>query len=198
MRKKCLIHGKDITAYCYDDKKTLCEECFNNSSQNEHSKHKKVYMDKLLSPILSDEEIQIFLSIMEYIKHSYLEDLYNNKKNQIIEKYQRQKKEIENRQNTFLNQINTNYKVKENELKETLNSKLKNLVDNIIKELSSSLINLGNQKIEIDTLNNFFIFLDKMKQKNLEIIKNYNEDYNILVKENKDSFDKEKSSIESI
>jgi hypothetical protein len=97
-----------------------------------------------------------------------------------------------------LNQINTNYKVKENELKETLNSKLKNLVDNIIKELSSSLINLGNQKIEIDTLNNFFIFLDKMKQKNLEIIKNYNEDYNILVKENKDSFDKEKSSIESI
>ena len=97
-----------------------------------------------------------------------------------------------------MNQINTNYKVKENELKETLNSKLKNLVDNIIKELSSSLINLGNQKIEIDTLNNFFIFLDKMKQKNLEIIKNYNEDYNILVKENKDSFDKEKSSIESI
>jgi hypothetical protein len=92
MRKKCLIHGKDITAYCYDDKKTLCEECFNNSSQNEHSNHKKVYMDKILSPILSDEEIQIFLSIMEYINHSYFEDLYNNKKNQIIEKYQRQKK----------------------------------------------------------------------------------------------------------
>ena len=198
MKRKCLIHGKDITAYCYVDKKNLCQECLNNSSLNDHSNHKKVYFDKILSPILSDEEIQIFLSIMEYIKQAYYEDYYINKKNQIIEKYQRQKKEINKRENSFLNKIDEKNKNEENELKEKFNSKLKNLADNIIKELSSSIINLGNQKIEFDTLNNFFIFLDKMKQKYLEIIKSYNELYNKYAKDNKDSIDKEKDSIESI
>ena len=198
MKRKCLIHGKDITAYCFVDKKNLCEECFNNSSLNEHSNHKKVYMDKILSPILSDEEILIFLSIMEYIKQAYYEEYYINKKNQIIEKYQRQKKEINKRENSFLNKIDAKNKNEENELKEKFSSKLKNLADNIIKELSSSLINLNKPKIEFDTLNNFFIFLDKMKQKYLEIIKNYNELYIKYVKDNKDLIDKEKNSIESL
>ena len=195
MNKKCLIHGKDITSYCYIDKKNLCEECLN---KNEHNDHSKVYMDKILSPILSDEEIEIFFSILEYFKQVYSEELHINKKNKLIEKYQRQIKEIDNRENSFLNQINTKNKDNEIKLKEEFNSKLKNLTDNIIKDLYSSIISLGEKTIEIDTLNNFFIFLENMKKKYIEIIKSYQEEYNKSVKDNKDLIDKEKNSIISI
>ena len=53
IRKKCFIHGEQISYYCYDDKKPLCKECLNN----EHSNHNKVYMDQ---SILSKEEYKIF------------------------------------------------------------------------------------------------------------------------------------------
>ena len=155
IRKKCFIHGEQISYYCYDDKKPLCKECLNN----EHSNHNKAYMDQ---SILSKEEYKLFGHILEYIKN------FNNIS--VTDSIQKQLKEIEEREKNFCNEFILKKEKKEIELEEVFHSKLKNLSNDIIEEISSSIHKLKKEKIEIETLNIFFNNLQKIQNDYLEKI----------------------------
>ena len=163
IRKKCFIHGEQISAFCYDDKKHLCKECLNNSSPNGHIGHNKVSMEQ---SILSNEEYILFEDILKYVKHPNFED--QNENEELNNNIQNQLKEIDEREKSSYNTFILQKENKEIELKEKFNSELKNLTNDIIKELSSSIHNLEKEKLEINTLTNFFINLQKIKNEYLD------------------------------
>lgn len=183
IRKKCFVHGEQICAFCYNDKKSLCKICLDNSIPNVHSNHNKVYIDQ---SIFSREEYKLFGDILEYIKHLNIKEqkengeLILNDNNQLTCSIQKQIKEIDEREKSSYNDFILRKEKKETELKEEFHSQLKNIIIDIKKELSSSIQNLEKEKIEISTLNNFFNNLQKMKNEYLEKIttiqKNYKEE----------------------
>jgi hypothetical protein len=143
IRKKCFIHGEQISAFCYDDKKHLCKECLNNSSPNGHIGHNKVSMEQ---SILSNEEYILFDNILKYIKYPNIEDQNDNE--ELNNNIQNQLKEIDKREKSSYNACILQKEKKKIELKEKFKSELKNLTNDITMELSSSIHNLEEAKLE--------------------------------------------------
>ena len=183
IRKKCFIHGEPISYYCYDDKKLLCKECLNN----EHSSHNKAYIDQ---SILSKEEYKLFGYILQYIKNLNSEDqkeneeLFTNDINSVMDNIEFQLKQIDEREKSNCNEFILKKEMKEIELQEDFNSKLKTISDDIIKELSSSIHKLEKEKIEIETLNNFLNNLQKFKNEYLKKISKIEKEYNASIQYN--------------
>jgi hypothetical protein len=126
--------------------------------------------------ILSKEEYKLFGHILEYIKN------FNNIS--VMDSIQKQLKEIDEREKNFCNEFILKKEKKEIELEEVLHSKLKNLSNDIIEEISSSIHKLKKEKIEIETLNIFFNNLQKIQNDYLEKISKIEKEHNAEIQYN--------------
>ena len=190
IRKKCLIHGEKIYAYCYDDKMLLCKECLNNSSPNGHSNHNKVNMEQ---SILSQEEYILFGEILKYIKNPNIGE--ENENEELNINIQKQLKEIEEKEKSSYNAPILKKEKKEIELKEKFNTELGSITNDIIKELSSSIHNLEKEKIDIKALTNFFNNLQKIKNDYYEKMTIIEKEHNSEIRNNENIC---KSEIDSL
>ena len=183
IRKKCFIHGEQISYYCYDDKKLLCKECLNN----EHFSHNKAYMGQ---SILSKDEYKLFGYILDYIKNLNTEgqkeneELFINDNNSELDSIQMKLITLDEREKSNCNDFILKKEKKKIKLEEDFNSNLKKISNDIIKELSSSIHKLEKEKIEIETLNNFFNNLEKFKNEYLKKISKIEKDYNSAIQYN--------------
>ena len=181
IKNTCLIHNNYFCCYCIDDKKQLCAECL---IQDCHMRCKKVEMNKISSPIISDKEIDLFKYIIESFKNrknsninNYnneldIETYYNNRKKDLFTKYEEKcvKEEKEER-----NQINIIQKNEAGTYKKNLEELIK-LSYNIVEEISSSLHILEEEEEKNHMDINFY---ECVKVKYESFVKYFNELDNI-------------------
>ena len=217
IKNTCLIHNNYFCCYCIDDKKQLCGECL---IQDCHMKCKKVEMNKISSPIISDKEIEIFnylLQTFQNLKNSIInchdnesniETFYNNRKKDLLSQYEEKCAKEEKEESSQIKIINKNdagaYK---NYFEE-----LKNLSYDIVEEITSSLHILEEEeeknnmnknyntcvKIKYESFDKFFNELDNIKnnyKNKLEKIKNKYKKNEELIKQEKEKYKKIKDDI---
>ena len=194
IKNTCLIHNNYFCCYCIDDKKQLCDECL---IQDCHMRCKKVGMNKISSPIISDKEIDLFKYIIESFKNrknsninNYnneldIEAYYNKKKKDLLSQYEEKCAKEKKEESSQINIIKKN---EAGTYKKNLDELIQ-LSYNIVEEIHSSLHILEEEeeknhldinyyecvKVKYESFDKYFNELDNIKNKyknKLEIIKN--------------------------
>ena len=210
IKNTCLIHNNYFICYCIDDKKQLCGECL---IQDCHMKCKKVEMNKIVSPIISDKEIEIFNYLIQtfrelknsninyHTNESDIETSYNKRKKDLLSKYEEKCAKDEEEESSQINTIQKNKEYK------NYFDELINISYNIVEEISSSLHILEEEeeknntnrnynkcvKVKYESFDNFFNELDYIKNKyknNLEQIKNKYKESEELINQVKEKYKK--------
>ena len=194
IKNTCLIHNNYFCCYCIDDKKQLCDECL---IQDCHMRCKKVEMNKISSPIISDKEIDLFKYIIDSFKNrknsninNYnneldIEAYYNKKKKDLLSQYEEKCAKEKKEESSQINIIKKN---EAGTYKKNLDELIQ-LSYNIVEEIHSSLHILEEEeeknhldinyyecvKVKYESFDKYFNELDNIKNKyknKLEIIKN--------------------------
>ena len=171
-KNKCLMHDNYFCCYCIDDKKQLCDECL---IQDCHLKCNKVEMNKISTPIITDEEIELFKYIIEtfknkknsyknyYTNESDIEISYNKRKKDLLSQYQKKFAKEEEEENNQINRIKQNFEEKEIETNKNYFNELNNISNNIVKDITASFHILEAEEEKIKDKNTIKCIEEKYK-----------------------------------